>query len=570
MPDISLSDQLSIINDVYKNSIEPKQVVLNTPHISTRLFSHQSALVHSMYLHNLRMSHGFIINSQIIHGKLGILGDPHGTGKTLSVLAYISMLQSAPVVHAPNSIRQGDLNEDSNRYFYSNHIQTHSDASSTHLIVVPVHLYSQWKQEIQRHTTLNCFPIDNRRILRNRTTPGLIVASDIVLITNKMYRYVYEHAHHNRIRWKHIFIDEATSIHFTANDPHLEFEFMWLISSDWLGFMFKNVWISASNLLYIQGRHVLHNDCVTWLQCMNTHNTNILTAISSSTFLKHYIPYNHIGRSSLILLSNALSLQNSFTIPKPIHITLECRQNYTLTSLRQMPRLLTSPRQIPAIFDALGVCHYNLQSFIGEYEERRDLIQRKIEDDCSICLDTPCNRVLVRCCMNAFCGGCILRHIAHNSACPTCRAHIGIDDFAFFPVDQDISDSSIIHNRHNTCIQYIQQHMNEPAIIFTSFENTYYQLLPELQRLGIECDRLEVNTLGRTLADFESGRVNVLFTSNIDIIRGLNLTRLQHLIFFYEAVFYDQREILISSAQRLNRLNPLKVVQLHSMAGEEE
>ena len=87
-----LADQLSTINSVFKNTIEQKCVNINTQHIQSELFLHQKLMVNSMNLHHLRMTHGYMCNNQVIHGKLGIIADPPGTGKTLSILSFISLI----------------------------------------------------------------------------------------------------------------------------------------------------------------------------------------------------------------------------------------------------------------------------------------------------------------------------------------------------------------------------------------------------------------------------------------------------------------------------------------------
>lgn len=562
----SLSEQLSIINNVFKNTIESKNTNINTQHILCQLYPHQKNMVSSMYLHYLRMIQGYVWNRQIIHGKLGIIADPPGTGKTLSALAFISLLKSNPTLPVTNLLRQGDLNEDSNRYFYSNHITTTTDVSATHLIIVPQNTLSQWKHTLQTQTNLTFFTVENRRILRNRTTPNLMCEADLVLITNKVYRYVQDYAYENNIKWKHVFIDDAAHIHFAANEPRLSFEFLWLITPNWINFMFRNTWISPSNLLYIRDRNEIHEDCYSWLIHVNNTATNISTSITASAFFKSYIPYNHNARNVLVLMNSKKTLEDSFTLPPPQLNSIECRINYTITSIAQTPRVLLSRKKLPEIYDSMGVRQYDISGIIVDYPEKEALILRKSVDDCSICLDSTQHRTFATCCMNCFCGACILRNLVVSNVCPTCRKNINTDDLAYTPAseDIDISGSTPLLNRHDTCISYIKKHINEPMLIYTVFENTFYQLMPELQQLGIEAERLELATLQRTLNDFNSGRIKVLFASNIDIIRGLNLTKLKHLIFFYELAFSEQRELLISSGQRLGREESLKIVQLRS------
>lgn len=561
------ADQLRIINSVFKNAIEPKTVHVDVPNIQANLLQHQKSMIHMMYAHYLRMTHGFIWGNQLIHGKVGIIADPAGTGKTLSILGFISLLKNTRSIFQNNALCQGDLEHESNSYFYSNHIRTVTDTSSTNLIIVPQNVYTQWKDEIQRSTSLTCFQIESRRVLRNNTTPTLLCGSDFVLTTNKLYRYVQEYALEKGIRWKHIFIDDAAGIHISSKEPAFAFDFLWLISSNWLGLLFRNIWLSPSNLLYIRDRFTLHRDCDDWLVRASEQGTHISTTINSSVFLKQYLPYTHPCRSTLVLMNSNQSLESSYTLPQPIQLSLECRQNYTLSTLAQTPVQLENSIKIPAILTSLGVRSYDISGLIIDYPEKECVIRCKVDDVCSICLDATINRTFATCCMNTFCGSCILRNTIISDTCPTCRSEINTDDMVFMPKPSDIlgvSGETVILNRHETCIDYIKRHRNEPILIYTIFENTYYQLLPDLEKLGIETDRLSLPTIQRTLADFTSGRVKVLFASNLDIIRGLNLTKIQHLIFFYEMAFSEQQQLLVSSAQRLGRQNPLSVVQLRS------
>jgi SNF2 family DNA or RNA helicase len=61
------------------------------PHLKTPLYPHQIQMVNAMKQHALRMTQGFVYDQELVRGKLGIVADPNGTGKTLSVLSYIAI-----------------------------------------------------------------------------------------------------------------------------------------------------------------------------------------------------------------------------------------------------------------------------------------------------------------------------------------------------------------------------------------------------------------------------------------------------------------------------------------------
>lgn len=557
-----LYDNLVVINNVFKNSIEQKDISMNISHIRTSLFSHQSSMIHAMNAHRMRMTHGHLWNNQLMYGNLGILGDPQGSGKTLTVLGYISNLLNNKQSSNAHP-RMCGLVDNSNRYFYSHYLDVATDASSTHLIIVPPYLFHQWKNQIETHTNLSCFYVNNKRILRNNTTPHLMVNSNIVLTTNKAYKSLSEFAKQHSIQWKQVFIDEASTIHFTGNDPLLEFEFLWLITSNWVTFLFKNIWINPSNLLYLQDRlENIHPDCLSWLQIYKDNNQHIHANLVSSNFIKHYMPFNHTGRSQLVLRSSDKALQESYTLPNPIETIVLCKQSYSLSTLRQKRDILSEQSRIPRLLESLDIGSTTVDIICNIHPEREQIIRTKVNDDCSICLDKPTHITLIKCCMNSFCGGCILRHMLTSTNCPTCRQFISLNDLIYLPnTPTDVSSEPIV-SRQDACLEYIQKHKNDSIIVYAEYENIYYQLQSEIEKIGCKCERLDVNSVHQIVQDFNKGATKVIFVSNISLLNGLDLTKTQRLLFFSEQLFYDLKQTLISSAQRLNRSEPLQIVHL--------
>lgn len=121
-----LFDQLDMLNTIYANSLEdnPKNTIHipNTSKIKTELYTHQINMLEYMKTYQNRMIHGYKYRDQIISGKLGILADKPGTGKTLTCLAHIASTGKEP---KPTN----ELVLHSSRYFFSHTIQKVSDIS---------------------------------------------------------------------------------------------------------------------------------------------------------------------------------------------------------------------------------------------------------------------------------------------------------------------------------------------------------------------------------------------------------------------------------------------------------
>ena len=142
MADGFLYDKLVVLNNIYNNTLQPGKMLNQVSVIKTQLFPHQNTLVNGMHLYRDKMTRGFLLGNQAINGKIGIVGDVAGTGKTLSILAYLaSQVATFPRMTC-------ELTNNSSKYFFSHELYHLSDASSTNLIIVPHSLFSQWRQEI--------------------------------------------------------------------------------------------------------------------------------------------------------------------------------------------------------------------------------------------------------------------------------------------------------------------------------------------------------------------------------------------------------------------------------------
>lgn len=121
-------------------------------------------------------------------------------------------------------------------------------------------------------------------------------------------------------------------------------------------------------------------------------------------------------------------------------------------------------------------------------------------------------------------------------------------------------------SKSDTCLEWIRNHPAGRFIIYSAFDNIYYQLFEEIDRMGRKAGRVENNlfSLLKAVKHFKQGTTQILFVSNVDLLRGLSFPFTTHLIFYHDQLSYEKRRVLIQSAQRVGRTQTLKVVQLHS------
>ena len=564
MADGFLYDKLVVLNNIYNNTLQPGKMLNQVSVIKTQLFPHQNTLVNGMHLYRDKMTRGFLLGNQAINGKIGIVGDVAGTGKTLSILAYLaSQVATFPRMTC-------ELTNNSSKYFFSHELYHLSDASSTNLIIVPHSLFSQWRQEIALHTTMEYVPIETKRFIRGADLAQKMVNSTFVLTTNKCYKFVQEYALENGIQWNNVIIDEASSIYINSSDPPLRFQFLWFVTNNWIPLIFKTPSIIKSNLYHLRERVKLNPELERWL--LDNINVHYEGQLVSSSFLKEYIPFFHQNRGTIVLRNSIDFINSSINLPLIENSLLQCKPNITLNSLMSYylarniePNI--SSLKIPNLFQSLGVEFKDIEEYVVEQPKaKHNLIRRKVEEgECVICLDRAEYPTIVNCCYNIYCGKCLLRNMIVNQKCPTCREVLSTNNICCLKTLTD-EEKILARNKTEVCLDTLNSNKNGKFIIYSAFDNIYYQLFEDIDKLGLKAERIESNlfSLLKTIKNFQEGTTNILFVSNVDLIRGLSLVTTSHLIFFHELPVSELKQVLIHSAQRIGRKHPLKLIHLNS------
>lgn len=173
---------------------------------------------------------------------------------------------------------------------------------------------------------------------------------------------------------------------------------------------------------------------------------------------------------------------------------------------------------------------------------------------------------MVNCCYNTYCGKCILKNMILNPPkCPTCREPVLAPNMTCLAVLTP-QDRMYSKSKMEACMDMIRKNRDGQFIIYSSFENIYFQMFEEFDRMGIKAERIEDNlfSLMKVLRNFKQGHTKVLFLSDVKLIRGLSFSSVSHLIFYHELPSSELRELLIHSAQRLKRQTPLEIIHLNS------
>jgi hypothetical protein len=557
-------DKLSILNQVYQNSLEidgeEKESVY--PLIKTTLYPHQRRMVEAMNHHRERFTRGFLCEKQAINGKIGIVGDLPGTGKTLSVLAYLATYSK----QYPKT--SCELTPHSSKYFFSHDISSLSEQICSNLVIVPHYLYHQWIHDIQTHTRLTYCGIETKRLLKGQEFANSMIESDVVITTNKCYQSVQQFASEHTITWNNIFIDEASSIYLKSSDPPLSFQFLWLITNNWIPLLFKTSSLSKIDLYHLRDQVHMHEDLKEWL--LDNRIPYVESHLISSHYFKDYLPFMHKKKYYLVLRNSNQTIQNSMKLPALYMEEWKCRPNISLQSLgayfasRNRPSTIEKG-MIPYLLQVLNIDCKGVNQYVEHQPNLvHNIIRRKtMENECTICLEKAEYPIITNCCNNICCAHCLLTNMMMNRKCPTCREVLGTNKMCCLHVQPT---ESIIKQKTEQCLEILQNNKNGRFIIYSSFDNIYYQLFEQIDKIGMKAERIENNLFSmlRTLKNYTEGKTHILFISNVDMIRGLSIHSTTHLIFYHEPSSYESKQILIHSAQRLGRQTPLSLLHLNS------
>jgi hypothetical protein len=537
------NEVLRVLHTVYNNTLEPLQDTLNIAGITTHLYPHQNTLIHGMHEYRKRMTEGLRIDNDEIKAKIGIIAEQSGSGKTLAILGYLA----SDTYTYPSF----ELTQYSSPYFYSQ--KKKHPQNSSNLIIVPSNLLGHWEDEIKKHTTLSYVIVDTRGKLKDGTR-HTILSSTFVLTTNKCYRHVQEYSVKHNITWNNICMDEPLFIQLKSSDPLLQFQFLWFISYQWTSLLFRNS-IKKSQLLFLQ--EPMHSD----LEEMLLDNTTEDVHIFPSQYIKQYLSYNHPDRGHIILRNLNEHIRIT-PIPEINHSIIHCKATTTLQSLSSLYLARNNQLRssnIPHLFQALGIESHTQENYTAHHEEKRDIITRKIEEnECGICFDSCVYPTIINCCFHVYCAKCILQNTLIQFKCPTCRTTLDTTKMSCL---SSLGETAL-RSKKEACLEIMNVY--DKCIVYISLDKIYYDLLNDMQLLGLKSELVTSFSLRKSIKNLRDGNTDVLFVSKVELIRGLSMPSVSCLLFYHEQPIFEQKQALLNMVQQMNREQPLQIVYLYS------
>ena len=482
--------------DVYTNSLttDSPRVDVAVDSLKVNLRSHQQAVLAAMENKEQQLLKGLDCSGEILYSSYGILGDSVGVGKSLMVMGHIARLKTIPPLESSYSMGRNSTD----KVFSLKHNYFTDLSEANCLVIVPHTLFRQWADYIKKQSNLKGLLLDKKNSLKTDTFLQDVMASDVVLVSNTLYKEFSVWQRDNDIRWKRVFVDEADTIHMVNGYPKPEARFTWFITASWMNILFSN------ETLYIH-KTSLHTNVFgdnAPYSFLKPHFDEMYRStrpydyvrynMTSYNFFRDLVNHDHILRGNLVIRCNDTFIQESISLPPLTRINILCRIPITQRIVSQaIPadiQQLLHGGDVTGAIQALGVKAEDTTSLIDavtknlqkelirlkatyefkaaleyatpqsketalsslatkmkEKEEAIKNIQERIDgfkdEMCPICYDDPAEPIITPCCSRIFCGKCILLCYTRNPTCALCRTPFQLKDL-----------TKVVSNKEETAI----------------------------------------------------------------------------------------------------------------------
>ena len=544
----------NVMSDVYKYSLKSDAPSADVPADSLKvtLRSHQQAALYAMEAKENELLNGLDCSGETFYSSYGVLGDSVGVGKSLMVLGHIARMSTMTPLKASVTLGRNSTNN-----VFSTTQNVFTDISEAGcLIVVPHTLYRQWADYIKKQSNLKAVLVDKKNCLAAETFKADLMAAQVVLVSNTLYKEFGRWQRENDIRWKRVFIDEADTIHLINGHPRPEARFTWFVTASWANLLFPN------ETLYLQKITLLNSvfgpDAP--YPFLKPHFDEVFRStrpydymrysMTSFNFFRDMLNPVHSLRGRLVLRCDDSFIQESISLPPLYRSNILCKipltQRIVSQAIPQEVQQLLHGGDVAGAMSALGVkvedttslieavtknlqkellrlratydfkasLEYStlqsketalasLQMKIKEKEEAikgiEDRIQGFKDEACPICYDEPGEPTITPCCSRIFCGQCILMCYTRNPSCPMCRTAIQLKDLKKVVTQKEtaIVESEApeddLEKKPETLMRLFRDNPEGRFLVFSRYDNPFTTMESTIESLGVKVKQLKGN-----------------------------------------------------------------------------
>ena len=628
---------ITYINHTYSASLGPNHPQISQPAaIKIPLRDHQRTLAAACAGHEARMLAGITQydssgRKYITRGSVGLIGDPVGAGKSLSVLAYIAHMKET----CPPSVKNISFVRNSSVDGFTIHHRTYDTADSNNcknLILVPYSLIPQWRGYLKTQTTLEPYIVRAHADLSGNGFIEGIRKADVTLVSSTLYAEFMERIEETSLWWERFFVDEADSIKISRsrNLATPTTLFKWFITASWANIILDQVNLNRDGMeRFIQEQHCrdYHPASVNWLADYLHNYPSFYTyhnSYRSSAYFGHGIHISIPNSYINILQNDTEYYRRSFSMP-PVHVhTWVCRRSAMNAALRglvdpniqqlidaddiggALDSLHLQSRTVGNLLEAVEARYmkdiHNIQTTISyresmeyvserhkeealaalrrskeraetqlaAFRERLGALKSESPELCPICYDTPTDVIYTPCCQHIYCAGCILKCLRTNGSCPMCRAKLGAGHLVRLEKEkkEEPKEEPKEPKKRDKLLEVLKANPKGRFLVFSHHDNPF-------DNFGIDCDDAKISY--RIL----KGNAQVIAKAVDDFEKGklqvlfLNSRELgvgMNLVsatdvILYHALTPEEEKQVVGRALRMGRVAPLHVHKLHH-AGE--
>jgi SNF2 family DNA or RNA helicase len=613
-----------IQHTLYNGLTENHPKIQQPRSIRIPLRMHQQTMVAAMHNHENRMLAGITQydssgQSYKTRSNTGIVADPVGSGKSLTILSYIAYLKESPQNPTQRTIEYVKDNKEDGFTIYSKIYDLTDPNKCTNLIVVPFSLIPQWRQYIRTQTDLSFCEIKTKADMSSiPTTIQRMKTADLTIVSSTFYKHFAHITTESGIWWERVFIDEADTITMGARSTVVKSLFKWYVTASWmniaahnsvcykyrieriinsehfephvLGFIVDHLSKSTTNY---STHYIRSYPCVTNSINISNPNTYIGILHCDPDYYKHSFEMPPVTSRTYICkrsaVNNALrglvdgeiqrlidaddikgALENLHLNSHSSTNLLEAVEERYMKEINHIQNTITYRESMEYVSErhkkeALATLQRSKERAEAQLQTFRERMRDISGELCPICYDVPAEgaAIYTPCCNHIYCASCILKCLRMNGSCPLCRTKIGPNHLIHIKENAGVSQPSCVPKKRSQLMALLKDNPTGRFLVFSNHDNPF-------EGFGEDCDDAKINykilkgtgaTINKTIENFEKGKIQVLFLNSRELGTGLNLVSATDII-LYHALTPSLENQVIGRALRMGRTAPLTVHKL--------
>lgn len=584
----------SLLNDDDPKASQPSK-------IKTTLKPHQLTSLHKAK--QLEQAKNIITELNDVNYEtktnIGIIGDIVGYGKTMIALSIIAECKlddiyvNNEVSHTTgnnNTMYKGSISVKYDKMEKKDLLDLENELENslikTTLIVVPRGpVYNQWKDMIEKHTTLNCLALDTKRTI-DKVIPktnytdikkyleqydAVLIKDTTLKVLNKEYMFRYTRYDYLN-RFYRVVLDEAHDI----NTTDFHYKFLWLVTNSYSEYnrhlndvfhllLKRNIYfmLVKNKKEYIEKSFELPIPIEKHYLCKMDREISILTMYVSDS-VKNRINVNDITGA----------IQELGGTQETEETLLNTVKNDFLRNIKNKEKELAYIQSLEIEQAQKENRIKNIEQEIERQKERLDNMLNRIKDisekSCPVCLENVDNPIYLSC-SHVLCGRCLFRIVENkvltrsntrNILCPECRTPITSNSIKAI-VNNKIGDiEQNVYTKEEWLSKIISEKPDGKFLIFSNMDNSFINVCEVLLNNDISFTEIKGNTgrMLKILEDFKKGDIRVILLNTKHAGCGIDISMATDVIIYNDMPV--ERHQAIGRAQRVGRIKSLTIHNL--------